>query len=220
MRGLRSWLRDPTTLPGRSVLAWLVGLLVLLVGSSRGQGPNRSSAKFYPDSSDTAEALLRNAASHARDRQWAAAIEIYQRVIDQFGDKVARLPNDDAAVNLIVVSSCMWTTAAFAMPRLLIFLPRPRDLSQPGRCHCRAMVRPGSQRAGRRTRSVGSSTRHFAVRGATMRSSSWGISRFRTAASAKPWQCIGGWCRIAPLTPVCWFIPIRRSTWQKLRPRN
>ena len=61
------------------------------------QGPNRTATKFYPDFSDTADALLRNAASHARDGQWAEAIEIYQRVIQQFGDKVAKLPKDDAA---------------------------------------------------------------------------------------------------------------------------
>ncbi|HEX3451030.1 MAG TPA: PQQ-binding-like beta-propeller repeat protein, partial [Isosphaeraceae bacterium] len=86
-------------MPRRPTVAWIVGLLLLVAGSARGQGPNRSSAKFYPDSSDTAEALLRNAASHARDRQWSAAIEIYQRVIDQFGDKVARLPKDDPAAD-------------------------------------------------------------------------------------------------------------------------
>src|ERR1700722_15482554 len=99
MGGSRSWLTDRTTMPRRPAVAWIVGLLLLVAGSARGQGPNRSSAKFYPDSSDTAEALLRNAASHARDRQWSAAIEIYQRVIDQFGDKVARLPKDDPATD-------------------------------------------------------------------------------------------------------------------------
>jgi len=39
--------------------------------------------------------LLRNAASHVRDRQWSEAIGIYQRVIEQFGDKVAKLPKDE-----------------------------------------------------------------------------------------------------------------------------
>ena len=61
------------------------------------QGPARTASKFYPDFSDTADALLRNAAGHARDGQWAEAIDIYQRVIQQFGDKVARLPKDDPA---------------------------------------------------------------------------------------------------------------------------
>ena len=58
----------------------------------RRAGPNHSASKFYPDSSDPAETLLRNAASHARDRQWSEAIDIYQRIIDQYGDKVAKLP--------------------------------------------------------------------------------------------------------------------------------
>ncbi len=59
------------------------------------QTPNRTATKFYPDFSDTADALLRNAASHARDGQWAEAVDIYQRVIQQFGDKVARLPKEE-----------------------------------------------------------------------------------------------------------------------------
>jgi outer membrane protein assembly factor BamB/tetratricopeptide (TPR) repeat protein len=66
-----------------------------LLGSlTRGQGANHSASKFYPDSSDPAETLLRNAASHARDGQWAEAIGIYQRIIDQYGDKVAKLPRE------------------------------------------------------------------------------------------------------------------------------
>jgi outer membrane protein assembly factor BamB/Flp pilus assembly protein TadD len=55
---------------------------------------NRNAASFYPDSSDSAELQLRNAASHVRDRQWSEAITIYQRVIDEFGDKVTRLPRE------------------------------------------------------------------------------------------------------------------------------
>ena len=99
MRGLRSGYTNRSAVLGRPAVAWLVALILLLGESIHGQVVNRSSAKFYPDSSDTAEALLRNAASHARDRQWSAAIEIYQRVIDQFGDKVARFPTDDGAAN-------------------------------------------------------------------------------------------------------------------------
>jgi cellulose synthase operon protein C len=59
------------------------------------QNGTRSTTKFYTDFSDTADALLRNAASHSRDGQWPEAVEIYQRVIQQFGEKVARLPKDD-----------------------------------------------------------------------------------------------------------------------------
>ena len=59
------------------------------------QVPIVAGSKFYPDSSDTAEALLRNAAALVRDKQWSEAITIYQKVIEQFGDKVARLPQGE-----------------------------------------------------------------------------------------------------------------------------
>ena len=48
-----------------------------------------------PDSSEEAERKLRTAATHARDQQWSEAIEIYQRVIDQYGDKVVKRPKDE-----------------------------------------------------------------------------------------------------------------------------
>ena len=72
----------------------VAGGLCLLGSLARGQGANHSASKFYPDSSDPAETLLRNAASHARDGQWAEAIGIFQRIIDQYGDKVAKLPRE------------------------------------------------------------------------------------------------------------------------------
>ena len=65
-------------------------------GITFGQASNRSATKFYPDFSDTADALLRSASSHARDRQWSEAIDIYQKVIQNYGEKVARLPKEDA----------------------------------------------------------------------------------------------------------------------------
>lgn len=67
------------------------------LAQARGQGVNHSASKFYPDSSDTAEALLRNAASHSRDGQWSETIDIYQRIITTYGDKVAKLPRDKGA---------------------------------------------------------------------------------------------------------------------------
>ena len=70
----------------------LIGGCLVAAGSARGQGPNHGASKFYPDSSEKAETLMRNAASLARDSQWSEAIEIYQRIIDQYGDKVAKLP--------------------------------------------------------------------------------------------------------------------------------
>src|SRR5258707_2182916 len=73
----------------------LLPALGAMTAAASAQGPKRTPTKFYPDSSDTADALLRNAASHARDGQWAEAVDIYQPVIQQFGDKGAKLPKDD-----------------------------------------------------------------------------------------------------------------------------
>ncbi len=74
-----------------SALLLLCGL-AQVTSTVLGQGPNHGASKFYPDSSEKAETLLRNAGSLAQDGQWAEANEIYQRIIDQYGDKVAKLP--------------------------------------------------------------------------------------------------------------------------------
>jgi cellulose synthase operon protein C len=86
--------RSPLPIAG---IAAALALSASLAWDAPAQVGNRSTTKFYPDFSDTADALLRNATSHVRDKQWAEAIEIYQRVIQQYGDKVARLPKDDPA---------------------------------------------------------------------------------------------------------------------------
>jgi outer membrane protein assembly factor BamB/tetratricopeptide (TPR) repeat protein len=63
----------------------------------RAQPPARSTVEVYPESSHLADTLLRSAAQHTRDQQWGEAIEIYQRAIQQFADKVTRLPKNDPA---------------------------------------------------------------------------------------------------------------------------
>ena len=68
----------------------------MLAGTGWAQAQNRPAQKFEPDSSGQADKLLINAANLAQDRQWSEAINIYQRVIDQFGDKVVMLPKDEA----------------------------------------------------------------------------------------------------------------------------
>ncbi|MGZ3391276.1 MAG: tetratricopeptide repeat protein, partial [Isosphaeraceae bacterium] len=83
--------------PVLSSIMLLVCGLISLEGVARGQGPNHGASKFYPDSSEKAETLLRNAASLARDSQWSEAIEIYQRIIPTYGDKVAKLPREKGA---------------------------------------------------------------------------------------------------------------------------
>jgi len=51
-------------------------------------------AKVYFDSSHSADALLRSAENHVKAGDYAEAIEIYQRVTQQFGDKVVGVAGD------------------------------------------------------------------------------------------------------------------------------
>jgi cellulose synthase operon protein C len=86
-RGGRSW--------NVGILAGILGMLLFAGAAARAQGVGRNGARFVPDSSEEAERKLRNAATHVRDHQWSEAIEIYQRVIDQYGDKVVKRPKDE-----------------------------------------------------------------------------------------------------------------------------
>jgi outer membrane protein assembly factor BamB/tetratricopeptide (TPR) repeat protein len=81
----------------REIQCAIFALAAILGGSARGQAPNRSAAKFYPDVSDVAEKRLRIAADHVRAKQYSEAIKIYQLIIEQYGDKVAQLPKDEPA---------------------------------------------------------------------------------------------------------------------------
>ncbi len=79
------------TLAFLAAMAW-VGLIPPFVLA---QGPPRNAPNLNPIDSNDALIQLRNAANHARDRQWAEAIEIYQRVIDRYGDKVVKVPRGE-----------------------------------------------------------------------------------------------------------------------------
>lgn len=80
------------------IVGFSVGLLLLVGNWGLGQVlPRRPGPRFSAETSHTADALLRNASANAKNQQWAEAIEIYQRVIQQFGDKVAELPGSDPA---------------------------------------------------------------------------------------------------------------------------
>jgi len=107
-----------------ATLAWCA--LMLAPALSSAQAPGRTGSKFYPDFSDTADALLRNAAGHARDGQWAEAVEIYQRVIQQFGDKVARLPKDDPSGDKTGDSVLYVDLRQFCQSRLAALPPEAR----------------------------------------------------------------------------------------------
>src|SRR3954467_7794335 len=111
---------------GQAWLAW--GGLLVLAPMSFGQAPARTGSKFYPDFSDTADALLRNASGHARDGQWAEAVEIYQRVIQQFGDKVAKLPKEDPASDPTGESTLYVDLRQFCQRRLAALPPEARAI--------------------------------------------------------------------------------------------
>ena len=102
MGGFRSGRVGRPGRTGRDVRSWKVGVVVGILGMAvfageavRAQGLGRNGSRFVPDSSEEAERKLRTAASHVRDHQWSEAIEIYQRVIDQYGDKVVKRPKDE-----------------------------------------------------------------------------------------------------------------------------
>ncbi len=114
MGGFRSsWVGRPGR-PGRDDRPWNVGVLVGVLGivffaggDLHAQGTGRSGSRFVPDSSEEAERKLRTAAAHTQDRQWSEAIDIYQRVIDQYGDKVVKRPRMNPAGILRAISPCM-----------------------------------------------------------------------------------------------------------------
>ncbi len=103
----------------------VIACLALATGASAQNG-TRSASKFYTDFSDTADALLRNAASHARDKQWPEAVDIYQRVIQQFGEKVARLPKDDPGADPTGDSVLYIDVRRFCQQRLAQLPPEAR----------------------------------------------------------------------------------------------
>lgn len=89
----------------------------------RGQVPDGATgAKFHPDSSYTAEALLRSAEGHAREQQWAETVAIYQRVIAEHGGTMARVPKGDPETDPTGESQ-LWVDARRQCQRRLAALP-------------------------------------------------------------------------------------------------
>ncbi len=138
-----------------------VGLLVLACGvPSPGQvirRPNNpfampmvesGGARFYPDTSSVADALLRNAAAHARDGQAAEAIEIYRRVIDQFGDVLYKLPSDESAPAGDGPAAKEWTSTrdwSLSVPVRAYCQIRLAELPPEGRALYRTKVDPQAE---------------------------------------------------------------------------
>ncbi len=88
---------------GRVGMMTPLGIIFLAIASagfptrSLGQAVPRASTKVYFDTSHKADADLRSADNHAKAGDYAEAVEIYQRVIQQFGDKVVEVPLEPKA---------------------------------------------------------------------------------------------------------------------------
>jgi outer membrane protein assembly factor BamB/tetratricopeptide (TPR) repeat protein len=98
----RSLRVDRPVLAGPATALRMVALLAAVVLSgpwldrhAAAQAPTRSGPRFTPNDSEDAERQLSNAANQARNQQWSEAIDIYQRVIDRYGDKVVKLPKTE-----------------------------------------------------------------------------------------------------------------------------
>ncbi len=125
-------------------LAGVLGVIVVTGGLVRAQGPVRNASPFTPDSSDDAERSLRNAASHVREGQWSEAIDIYQRVIERYRDKVAKLPKTEA-VGEVAGEFTLYVNDREFCHRCLARLPgeAQTDLPQPRQRSGRAVVSRG-----------------------------------------------------------------------------
>jgi len=85
--------RLPRRIAVTAMVAWLTGWCLPAPGQLDFRAPAaRVNSKVYFDVSHKADADLRSGDNHARSGNYAEAIEIYQRVIQQFGDKVVEVP--------------------------------------------------------------------------------------------------------------------------------
>jgi outer membrane protein assembly factor BamB/tetratricopeptide (TPR) repeat protein len=79
--------------------AALAGLVLLAGAAAAARAQNapavRAASRFHPDASFTADSLLRTAAGHVKNGQWAEAIGLYQRVIREFGGTVTKIVPPD-----------------------------------------------------------------------------------------------------------------------------
>ncbi|CAN5761952.1 PQQ-binding-like beta-propeller repeat protein [soil metagenome] len=70
----------------------LTGLIGWSITAEAQIGPGRGGGSVYPETSSFAESLLLNARFHEENEQWASAVELYRRVIRQYGEMVTPLP--------------------------------------------------------------------------------------------------------------------------------
>lgn len=92
------------------------------------EGPQRAATSVYFDTSNAADALLRSAANHVRGGHFAEAVEIYQRVIQQFGDKVVETADEPASPGLAGLSHLSIDVRRECQRRIAALPPEGRAL--------------------------------------------------------------------------------------------
>ena len=165
------------------------------------QGFNRTATKFYPDFSDTADALLRNAASHARDgpvgrgrRYLSACDPAVRRQGRQAAEGRPRGRPDGGIGPVRRPAPVLPATAGGAAAR------------RPARSTVRVSTRRPSDGIARgRPSATGpcsaaSSSRRSAAPGATTPSTCSATWRSRTAGSTRRWRSTGSSSPTAPAT--------------------
>ncbi len=90
-RGITRDGRGPSRMMRKAFRLGLIGALCAF-SVATAQGPGQPPVKVYFDTSHTADNLLRSAETQVKAGQFGEALEIYQRVISQFGDKVIDVP--------------------------------------------------------------------------------------------------------------------------------
>ncbi len=118
---------DDLVHPGPLVVRVAVILTAVLGGVGSAQfdfrppmgGPTQASSKVYFDTSHEADARLRSAENHVKAGDFAEAIDIYQRVIQEFGDKVVEVPAEEG----VAVDSRLSVNARRECQRRIAGLP-------------------------------------------------------------------------------------------------
>lgn len=111
----------------RTIARLLLALLAVVALAWRpsaviAQGPSRNAPNFKPDDSEDALNQLRNAANHAREKQWSEAVDLYQRVIDRYAGNVIKVPRDQPGADPTETSQ-LYVDARRYCHRLIASLP-------------------------------------------------------------------------------------------------
>ena len=188
----------------------------------RGQVP-RASTKVYFDTSHKADADLRSADNHAKAGDYAEAIEIYQRVLQQFGDKVvdvapdpnAAAPEDDSRLSVNARRQECQRRGSRPCP------PRPGPSTGPGSTRRPSAGFAWDGKVAIGPCSAGWSTRRSAAPGETTPSNFLATSPFQDGQFA---EAIVAYTQLVPDRPsgnlgLIHFDP-ERSTWPGSPPRS